>query len=113
MCMQLVVVSPLMRTCETAAGVFGGANPGTSDGELLMKRQDGSHLERSAHDAIALPTALPFVAEELVRERMGEPSLSSPVTRLQIPSAVHMRRCKQTLWVQSRTALLYVCLHLA
>ena len=72
-CMQLVLVSPLMRTCETAAGVFGGAAPGSPDGELLMKRQDDSHLERSAHDAIALPADMPFVAEELVRERMGEP----------------------------------------
>ena len=72
-CMQLVVVSPLMRTCETAAGVFGGAPPGSPEGELLMKRQDDSHLERSAHDAIALPADTPFVAEELVRERMGKP----------------------------------------
>ena len=100
-CMQLVVVSPLMRTCETAAGVFGGAAPGSPDGELLMKRQDDSHLERSAHDAIALPADMPFVAEELVRERMGEPLLSWPMTPLHSPSAPYMRHRKHTLRVRS------------
>ena len=111
--MQLVVVSPLMRTCETAAGVFGGAKPGSSDGELLMKRQDDSYLERSAHDAIALPTDMPFVAEELVRERMGEPLFSWPVTRPQFPSAPHTRHHEHAQWVRSRLALLYVRLCLA
>ena len=72
LCLQLVVVSPLMRTCETAAGVFGGPSSGSPDAGLLMKRQDDIRLECSAHDAIALPTGLPFVAEELVRERMGD-----------------------------------------
>ena len=60
-----------MRTCETAAGVFGGASSGSAGAGLLMKRQDDARLERSAHDAIALPAGLPFIAEELVRERMG------------------------------------------
>ena len=68
-------MSPLMRTCETAAGVFGGAASGSPDAGLLMKRQDDARLERSAHGAIALPAGLPFIAEELVRERMGEPLL--------------------------------------
>lgn len=72
LCLQLVVVSPLMRTCETAAGVFGGASSGSADAKLLMKQQDDARLERSAHDAIALPEGLRFVAEELVRERMGK-----------------------------------------
>lgn len=70
--MQLVVVSPLMRTCETASGVFGGASSESPDANLLMKRQDDLRLERSAHDAIPLPAGLPFISEELVRERMGE-----------------------------------------
>ena len=72
LCLQLVVVSPLMRTCETAAGVFGGASSGSADAKLLMKRQDDARLERSAHNAIALPEGLRFVAEEFVRERMGK-----------------------------------------
>ena len=75
LCLQVVIVSPLMRTCETAAGVFGGASSGSSDAGLLMKRQDDARLECSAHDAIALPAGLPFIAEELVRERMGKPLL--------------------------------------
>ena len=61
-----------MRTCETAAGVFGGASSGLAEAKLLMKRQDDARLERSVHDAIALPEGLHFVAEELVRERMGK-----------------------------------------
>ena len=72
LCQQVVVVSPLMRTCETAAGVFGGASSGSSDAGLLMKNQADARLERSAHDAIALPAGLPFISEELVRERMGD-----------------------------------------
>ena len=67
----------MMRTCETAAGVFGGASSGSPDAGLLMKRQDGVRLECSAHDAIALPAGLPFLAEELVRERMGDSPLLS------------------------------------
>ena len=111
--MQLVVVSPLMRTCETAAGVFAGAQPGCPDGALLMRRQDDSHLERSAHDAIVLPADLPFLAEELVRERMGESPFSWPVTPPRCPSALHTRRHKHAQRVQSRTAPLYVRLRLA
>ncbi len=61
-----------MRTCETAAGVFGGVNSGPPDAKLLMKRQEDARLERSAHDAIALPEGARFVAQELARERMGE-----------------------------------------
>lgn len=75
-CLQLVIVSPLMRTCETACGVFGGASAGSQDAKLLMKRQDDARLERSAHDAIALPANLPFLSEELVRERMGGSRMS-------------------------------------
>jgi hypothetical protein len=67
--MQLVVVSPLMRTCETAAGVFGLES--TSNSQPLMLAKTAEPRERSAHRAIAKPGNLPFLAEELCRERMS------------------------------------------
>lgn len=68
---QVVFVSPLMRTLETAAGVFGGGAAAEPDSEPLMLRKTGEARVRSAHDAIAKPGNLPFVANELCRERMG------------------------------------------
>ncbi|BDA46810.1 Phosphoglycerate mutase-like protein [Coccomyxa sp. Obi] len=65
---QVVIVSPLMRTLETAAGVFGG---GSATAHPLMLRQTGTPRERSAHDAIAQPSHLQFIATEMCRERMG------------------------------------------
>lgn len=73
--LQLVVVSPLMRTLETAAGVFGGvpsAGSAQSDAKPLMLRKDGLPRERSAHDAIPLPDYPPFLANEACRERISE-----------------------------------------
>ncbi|KAK9839328.1 hypothetical protein WJX81_008390 [Elliptochloris bilobata] len=65
---QVVIVSPLQRTLETAAGVFGA--PG--GGGLLMRGQDAAPNERTAHEAIALPACgPPFVACEQCRERVG------------------------------------------
>lgn len=68
---ELVVVSPLLRTLQTAAGVFGGATlpeDGSSDGkELLMV----NGLGKSPHAAIAVPKALKFVANEYCREQNG------------------------------------------
>lgn len=69
--LQIVIVSPLMRTLETAAGVFGG---GSATAQPLMLRQTGAPREVSAHDAIGLPSNLPFVATEMCRERMGAAS---------------------------------------
>ena len=70
--MQLVVVSPLMRACETAAAVFGNEYLGFLLPPSLMKQQDEIAEDRSAHDAIALPPGVRIVAHEFARERNGE-----------------------------------------
>ncbi len=66
-------MSPLQRTLETAAGVFGGAACGESaDGGMLMRGQGGAPNERTAHEPVALPPGgPPFVACEQCRERVG------------------------------------------
>ncbi len=65
-------MSPLMRTLETAAGVFGG---GSETAQPLMLRQTGTPREWSAHDAIGQPSRLPIIATEMCRERMGNPAI--------------------------------------
>lgn len=81
-------MSPLMRTLETAAGVFGG---GSTAAQPLMLRQDGRPREVSAHDAIGLPTNLPFVATEMCRERMG--SHYTPITTTVVICPGKARSC--------------------
>ena len=67
---QLVVVSPLRRTLETASGVFGV--DGATDGQpLLMQGQQGVRHEISPHAALSAPAGLPFLAHEGCRERVG------------------------------------------
>ncbi|KAG6400403.1 hypothetical protein SASPL_137234 [Salvia splendens] len=66
---ELVVVSPLLRTMQTTVGVFGGE--GFDDGikaAPLMTENAGE----SDHPAISSLNAPPFVAMELCRERLIE-----------------------------------------
>jgi hypothetical protein len=78
--LQVVIVSPLTRTLETAVGVFGGNTiPEESamdvDGsppDVLMVGQGAVENTRSARPSVAAPTGLPFIACELCRERVGE-----------------------------------------
>ncbi len=76
-----------MRTLETAAGVFGGG--GSATAQPLMLRQTGAPREVSAHDAIGLPSNLPFVATEMCRERMG--AASALCFPHQIPHSISYR----------------------
>lgn len=77
--MQVVIVSPLQRTLETAVGVFGGdvVSEGdilNADGEasnILMQSQDGQLNARSPRPSVRAPEGLPFIACELCRERVG------------------------------------------
>uniref|UniRef100_A0A453ACG5 Phosphoglycerate mutase-like protein n=1 Tax=Aegilops tauschii subsp. strangulata TaxID=200361 RepID=A0A453ACG5_AEGTS len=65
---ELVVVSPLMRTLQTAVGVFGSGN--CTDGEsappLMVKG-----AEHSGRQAISSLDCAPFLAVEACRERLG------------------------------------------
>ena len=64
-------MSPLMRALETAAGVFGGG-PFEDSGPLMLAQTELED-ERAAHGAVACPDALPFIAFEGCRERLGMP----------------------------------------
>ncbi|KAF5455922.1 hypothetical protein F2P56_025450 [Juglans regia] len=67
---DLVIVSPLLRTMQTAVGVFGGEAEAYTDGvnvPPLMVANTGN----SGHPAISSLNRPPFVAVELCRERLG------------------------------------------
>ncbi|GAQ86948.1 hypothetical protein KFL_003220100 [Klebsormidium nitens] len=68
--LEVVIVSPLFRTLETASGVFGG---GTIDNgqKMLMLEQTPVHNEVTRHYAIAERPGVPFIANEQCRERMS------------------------------------------
>ena len=68
---QLVVTSPLMRTLETAVGVFGAGRWRGTKGTLLMHEQSGKDHLRAPHAAVAAPVGVRFVSFEGCRERLG------------------------------------------
>ncbi|XP_026435609.1 phosphoglycerate mutase-like protein 1 [Papaver somniferum] len=66
---ELVIVSPLLRTMQTAVGAFGGVGDyadGTDVTPLMVENAGNSN--RSATSNINTP---PFLAVELCRERLG------------------------------------------
>ncbi|KAG5543754.1 hypothetical protein RHGRI_016494 [Rhododendron griersonianum] len=65
---ELVIVSPLLRTMQTAVGVFGGeAYVDGIDAPPLMVANAG----KSSHPAISSLNCSPFIAVELCREHLG------------------------------------------
>ncbi|XP_061359357.1 phosphoglycerate mutase-like protein 1 isoform X1 [Gastrolobium bilobum] len=65
---ELVIVSPLLRTMQTAVGVFGGeAYTDAIDKPPLMMENVG----QSDHLAVSSVNCPPFIAVELCREQMG------------------------------------------
>ncbi|XP_047328548.1 phosphoglycerate mutase-like protein 1 [Impatiens glandulifera] len=63
---ELVIVSPLLRTLQTAVGVFGGGY--TNETEDLLMVENALDSNRAAISSLDCP---PFLAVELCRERLG------------------------------------------
>ncbi|XP_050904832.1 phosphoglycerate mutase-like protein 1 isoform X2 [Lathyrus oleraceus] len=66
---ELVVVSPLLRTMQTAVGVFGGEayTDGISEPPLMIE-----NVGHSDHPSVSALNCPPFIAVELCREQMGQ-----------------------------------------
>lgn len=68
---ELIVVSPMTRTLETAAGVFGCASSGDSK-DIFMRESVAQENKCVERPTIAAPADLPpVVACELCREQLG------------------------------------------
>jgi len=64
---DLVIVSPMTRTLETACGLF-GSNSLTKDEPVLMVAQDGIEDVRTAHGSISATDSPPVLTLESCRE---------------------------------------------
>ncbi|EFJ09533.1 hypothetical protein SELMODRAFT_235771 [Selaginella moellendorffii] len=67
---ELVVVSPLTRTLQTASGIFGGGNF-TDTTDQLAAPLMVDNVGRCPRPAISSANSPPFVALELCREKLG------------------------------------------
>merc|ERR1711915_747532 len=65
---ELVVTSPLMRTMQTAVGVFGGGGYIDGDASPPLMVTDAAKGDRAA---ITSANCAPFIANEWCREQMG------------------------------------------
>jgi len=90
---RLVVISPLMRALETAAGVFGVHldsnyhDDTSSPGALMMVEQSEVREVRSAHAAVRCRPGMRYLVHELCRERRGPSRCDSRRPRSQAASA--------------------------
>lgn len=66
---DLVIVSPMTRTLETACGLFGKLDPATDELPLMLGRDSIAGL-RPAHGLITSNGSPPFLAIEACRERV-------------------------------------------
>jgi len=74
---QLVVISPLTRALETAAGAFG-----SSKGEkFLMNSQESLPNSQEAHDPIYVQEGKTYIVHEGCRERLGPSSCDARRSR--------------------------------
>ncbi|XP_052201859.1 phosphoglycerate mutase-like protein 1 isoform X1 [Diospyros lotus] len=65
---ELVIVSPLLRTMQTAAGVFGSGGYTDGVGAPPLMVENAGNSSRPAISSLNCP---PFIAMELCRERLG------------------------------------------
>jgi broad specificity phosphatase PhoE len=68
---ELVVVSPLLRTMQTAAGVFGGDKYISTSTQEEEKPLMVENAGNSCRQTISSTNSPPFIAIEYCRERMG------------------------------------------
>lgn len=61
-------MSPMLRTLETAAGLFGEPSRGSGRSVLMKGRVESDKCP--AHQPIYKPSSLEFVASELCRETL-------------------------------------------
>lgn len=69
--MQLIVVSPMVRTLETATGAF-GAGPSQTPDDMFMAPLHGRNQWSTEHVAVALPRGIRVISHEGCRERVSE-----------------------------------------
>ncbi|CAD7698042.1 unnamed protein product [Ostreobium quekettii] len=70
--LDLIVISPMTRTLETAVGLFGGDCVNSSCGQkLLMLEQSDIEGVRVATKSISCQSPVPFIAHEACREQTG------------------------------------------
>jgi hypothetical protein len=69
--MQLIVVSPLVRTLETATGAFGAGLPQGAD-NVMMTSLEPRDKWQVGHPAVALPPGIPVISHEGCRERVSK-----------------------------------------
>ena len=86
---QLIVVSPMVRTLETATGAFGTGVP-EDPSRVMMVALEGRAEWQSEHAAVALPHGVPVISHEGCRERVSTlPYVAilncHPANRLLIP----------------------------
>ncbi|XP_021721123.1 phosphoglycerate mutase-like protein 1 [Chenopodium quinoa] len=64
---ELVITSPMLRTMQTAAIVFGGDNHKNGNGASPLMLENG----KNDHATVSSLNCPPFLAHELCRERLG------------------------------------------
>ncbi|DBA66794.1 TPA: hypothetical protein ACH3X2_001936 [Trebouxia sp. C0005] len=67
---QLIVVSPMVRTLETATGAFGAGLP-QGGADVMMTSLEPREQWQAGHPAVALPPGIPVISHEGCRERVS------------------------------------------
>ncbi|DBA66795.1 TPA: hypothetical protein ACH3X2_001936 [Trebouxia sp. C0005] len=73
---QLIVVSPMVRTLETATGAFGAGLP-QGGADVMMTSLEPREQWQAGHPAVALPPGIPVISHEGCRERVSKLSRKS------------------------------------